>query len=338
MTGKGLGVLAVITVVALGATAYVMKTTPSIIVADHRGETVFPKLQTHGADIASIELKDGDRSIVVQRKGDGFIEPATNFPVKLEPVRDLVATAAALRFEEAKTSDPERYKDLGLAAPGSGVDGGREVTIKDKDGGVFASLLIGNREMAVGGPQGGSYAKIGDSAQTWLLRGEVKLPGMKSEWFDNVLAKVDHAKVLRVTISGGDKDTIAATSPEAGKDLELANIPEGRQADTGKVSRMSGLIESLEFQDLRKASAPPAASTRSLVAETRDGLKLTIVPIGEINESWVRISVESTDPASAEQAKAIAEKVDGREFRIAGYQAEMLGWTMNDATEEQKKS
>jgi hypothetical protein len=336
MNGKGLGVLAALTVVALGATAYVMKTTPSIVISDRRGETVFPSLQTRGADIASIEVKDADRGVTLQRRGDGFIDTITDFPVKLDPVRDVVATAAALRFEEAKTADPERYKDLGLEAPGGGMDSGRQVTIKDKDGGVLASLLIGNRDASVGGAQGGSYARIGEAPQAWLLRGEVKLPGMKSDWFDNVLAKVDRDKVARVTISGGDKDVIAAASPEAGKDLELANVPEGRAADTGKVSRMSGLVESLEFQDLRKATAPAAAPTRSFVAETRDGLKLTIVPIGEVNESWVRISVESTAEASAEQAKAIAAKVDGREFRIAGYQAEMLGWTMNDATNEQK--
>ena len=98
---------------------------------------------------------------------------------------------------------------------------------------------------------------------------------------------------------------------------------------------MSGLVESLDFMDVRKASADKAGD-RKYVAETRDGLVLTIVQIGNVADNWVRITASSKAEASATQAKEIAAKVDGRDFQMPGYQNDMFGWTMNDVSSDQK--
>ena len=336
MNAKGLSILALVTVAAVGATAYVSRTSSSNVASDRRGQVALPNIETRGGEIASIELKDGDHGLMVERKDNGFVASGSNYPVKLDIVRDLVATAAALRFEEAKTSNPARYVDLGLGAAGGPVESGKQVIIKGAGGSGIASFTVGNRDASVGGPQGGSNIRIGDDAQTWLVRGEVKLPGMKSDWFDNNLAKIDHDKVARVELSGGDKEKIDAASPEAGKDLELANVPEGKVSNPGNLSRLSGLVESLDFQDVRKAGDTPAATARKYVAETRDGLVLTLTPVGNAADNWVKIAVESKAEASAEQAKAIAAKVDGREFQMPGYQTDMFGWQMADMTSDQK--
>ena len=338
MNAKGLGLLAVVTVAALAATTAVMKQNPSNIASDRRGQVVFPAIETKGAEISSIDFKDGDKSITVERKDGGFVAAGSNYPVKLDVVRDLVITAGSLRFEEAKTSDPTRYADLGLgasAAPG-GLDTGKQISIKGAGGAVIATFTVGSRDMSVGGPQGGSYLRIGEDAQTWLVRGEVKLPGMKSDWFDNNLAKIEHDKVAKVEISGGDKDVLSVASPEAGKELELASIPEGRTANPGSISRMSGLVESLDFQDVRKAGAAPAANARKYVAETRDGLVITMTPVGNAADNWVKIEVASKAEGSAELAKTLGAKIDGREFQLPGYQTDMFGWTMNDVSSDQK--
>ena len=334
MKAKGLGVLAVVTLAALAGATAVLRTNPTTVVSDKRGQVVFPSLATKGAEITSIEIKDGDRSIVVERKDNGFVAAGSGYPVKLDAVRDLVIGAAGLKFEESKTSDPARYSDLGLKVTGQSYDSGKEVTLK-AGGSTLASFTVGNRDASVGGPQGGTYIRIGEEAQTWLARGEVKLPGMKQDWFDNNLVKIDHDKVAKVEISGGDKETLVVSSPEAGKELERASVPEGRTANPGSVSRMSGLVESLDFMDVRKASADKAGD-RKYVAETRDGLVLTIVQIGNVADNWVRITASSKAEASATQAKEIAAKVDGRDFQMPGYQNDMFGWTMNDVSSDQK--
>lgn len=334
MNAKGLVSLAGVAIVAVAAATYVLQNRSTRVVTDRRGETVFATLRDKGADIASIELRDGDRSITVVRKGDGFVDAGSDYPVKLEVVRDLVATTATLRFEEAKTADPARYGDIGLGAPGAS-DGGKQIIIKGSGDATLANFLLGHRDMSVGGPQGGVHVKIGDAAQTWLLRGEVKAPTSKSDWFDNILLRTETAKIAKIELVGDNKDPITVSSPEEGKELVLANIPEKHEVEPGKITRMSGLIETLDFQDVRKAGSG-ALAPRQYVAETRDGLVLKITPVGDLSENWVRIEVSSKAEASAEQAKALAAKVAGRDFRIAGYQVEMFGWTMGEMTSEQK--
>ena len=334
MNAKGLVLLAGVAIVAVAATTYVLQNRSTRVVTDRRGETVFATLRDKGADIASIELQDGDRSITVVRKDNGFVAAGSEYPVKLDVVRDIVASTATLRFEEAKTSDPSRYGDIGLGAPGSS-DGGKQIIIKGSGDATLAYFLLGQRDMSVGGPQGGVYAKIGDAAQTWLLRGEVKAPTSKSDWFDNVLARIEPAKFAKIELVGDNKDPISVSSPEEGKELVLANIPEKHEVEPGKITRMSGVIETLDFQDVRKAGNG-ALAPRQYVAETRDGLVVKITPVGDLGENWVRIEVSSKAEASAEQAKALSAKVSGRDFRIAGYQVEMFGWTMSEMTSEQK--
>ena len=107
------------------------------------------------------------------------------------------------------------------------------------------------------------------------------------------------------------------------------------KVEPGKITRMSGVIETLDFQDVRKAGNG-ALAPRQYVAETRDGLVVKITPVGDLGENWVRIEVSSKAEASAEQAKALSATVSGRDFRIAGYQVEMFGWTMSEMTSEQK--
>jgi hypothetical protein len=62
MKTKGLIILAGLTIVALATTSAILRTNPSRIVSDRRGEVVFPELASAGGDISLIDIQDGDRS------------------------------------------------------------------------------------------------------------------------------------------------------------------------------------------------------------------------------------------------------------------------------------
>jgi hypothetical protein len=55
---------------------------------------------------------------VIERRGNRFVASDSGYPVKTDAARDVVASSAGLTFQEARTSDPARYGDLGLADPG----------------------------------------------------------------------------------------------------------------------------------------------------------------------------------------------------------------------------
>ncbi len=73
-----------------------------------------------------------------------------------------------------------------------------------------------------------------------------------------------------------------------------------------------------------------------MVVEAGEGLRLVLTAVGDVTQGWVQIAAEATSDAAKDKAKLIASKVDGYDFRLPSNQAEIIGWTITDLTDEQK--
>ena len=334
MNAKHLTTLAALAAISVGLTAWVLQTSAPTVASDRRGETIVPSLAAKANDITGLSIRDGAGTLAIERRDNRFVASDSGYPIKTDAVRDVVASSAGLSFQEARTSDPARYGDLGLADPGA-KDAGKEITFRTA-GGELASFVVGNRDTTVGGPTGGVFIRLKGQPQTFLARGDVRLPVVRSDWFVAFDLDVKRNVIKKVELTGGGRDGVTA-SANADKpgDLVLADVPEKRNADTFKVSRLATLVESFTFQDVRKATKP-ADDARRMVVDAGEGLRLVLTAIGDITDGWVQIAAEATGDAAKDKAKLIASKVDGYDFRLPSNQAEILGWTVMDVTDEQK--
>jgi Domain of unknown function (DUF4340) len=334
MNAKHLTTLAVLAAISIAATAWVLQTSAPTVASDRRGETVVPSLAAKAKDITGLSIRDSAGTLAIERRDNRFVAADSGYPIKTDPVRDVVASSADLSFQEARTSDPARYGDLGLADPPA-KGAGKEITFRTA-GGDLASFVVGNRDTTVGGPTGGIFIRLKGQPQTFLARGDVRLPVVRSDWFVSFDLDVKRNEIKKVELTGGGRDGVTA-SANADKpgDLVLADVPEKRNADSFKVSRLATLVESFTFQDVRKATKP-ADDARRMVVDAGDGLRLVLTTVGDITEGWVQIAAEATSDAAKDKAKLIASKVDGYDFRLPSNQAEILGWTITDVTDEQK--
>ena len=334
MNTKHLTTLAVLAAVSVAATAWVLRTSAPTMASDRRGEAVVPSLVAKANDITGLSIRDSIGTLAIERRDNRFVAADSGYPIKTDAVRDVVASSAELSFQEARTSDPARYGDLGLADPGA-KDAGKEVTLRTA-GGDLASLIVGNSDATVGGPTGGVFIRIKGQPQTFLARGSVRLPVTRSDWFVSFDLDVKRKEIKKVELTGGGRDgVIASENAEKPGDLVLANVPEKRKADTFKVSRLATMVESFTFQDVRKATKP-AEDARRMVVDAGEGLRLVFIAVGDFTEGWVQIAAEATGDAAKDKAKLIASKVDGYDFRLPSNQAEILGWTVTDLTDEEK--
>jgi hypothetical protein len=352
MKSRQLVILSLLAVASVGATAAVLHAGAPTIASDRRGDKVLPELLTRANDITALTVREGADMLAIDRRGYAFVAADSGYPVKTDAVRDLVASSAELRFEEARTSDPARYGDLGLADPAAAKDGkagtgaattgaatsgeagaGKEVVFRAGSG-ELGDVVIGNRDATVSGPSGGVFVRRKGEPQTFLARGAVRLPYSRADWFVPVDLDVKRSEIKKIELAGGGRDGVEANAEKPGE-LTLANVPEKRVADTFKVSRLATLIESFAFQDVRKATKP-ADDSRRMVVDVDDGLRLVLTSVGDITEGWVQIAAEATNDAKQDAAKAIAAKVDGFDFRLPSNQSEILGWTTTDLTNEQK--
>src|SRR5262249_46344751 len=160
---------------------------------------------------------------------------------KTDAVRDLIASSIALAFEEARTSDPARYGELGLADPGS-PDAGKEIIVRAA-GGDVADFLVGSRDATVGGPVGGIFVRLKGEPRTWLARGDVRLPMRRADWFAALDLDIKSAAIKKIELTGGGRDAVTATAnPDKPGELKLEDVPDKRVPESFKVSRLATLI------------------------------------------------------------------------------------------------
>src|SRR5260370_6067770 len=150
MNAKHLTTLAALAAVSIAATAWVLQTSAPTVASDRRGETVVPSLAAKANDITSLSIRDGAGTLAIERRDNRFVAADSGYPIKTDPVRDVVASSADLSFQEARTSDPARYGDLGLADPGA-KDAGKEGTFRTA-GRDPASLPVRHRHNTACGP------------------------------------------------------------------------------------------------------------------------------------------------------------------------------------------
>ncbi|HWF94809.1 MAG TPA: DUF4340 domain-containing protein, partial [Xanthobacteraceae bacterium] len=238
MNTRQLGILAVLAAASIGATAVVLRTSTASVASDRRGERVLPGLIDKANQITGVVVRQGGDTLSIERRDAGFVAADSGFPVKTDAVRDLVASSIELSFEEARTSDPARYPDLGLADPGA-ADAGKEITLRAA-GGKLADFVVGNRDTTVGGAGGGVFVRLEGQPQSWLARGNVRLPANRSDWFAGLDLGLRGDEIKKLEVSGGGRDAVTASANAAKPgELTLENVPEKRVADTFKVGRLA---------------------------------------------------------------------------------------------------
>jgi hypothetical protein len=338
MNAKHLTPLAALAAVSVAATAWALHTNATTVASDRRGETVIPSLVAKANDIAGLSVRDSAGTIAIERRDNRWVAADSGYPIKIDTIRDVVTSSAELAFEESRTADPNRYGDLGLADPGAkdAKDAGKEITFRTA-GGELADFVVGKTDTTTGGPAGGVFIRVKGEAQTFLARGNVRLPAVRSEWFVPSDLDVKRKEVKKVELSGGGRDGVTATA-DADKPgtLVLADVPEKRTAEDFKVSRLATLVESFTFQDVRKATKP-ADDARRMIVDAGNGLRITVTSVGNVSDGWVQIAAEATEDGAKDKAKLIMSKVEGYDFRLPSNLAEVMGWTVTDLTNEQKE-
>src|SRR5215831_18018260 len=117
MNAKHLTPLAVLAAVSIAATAWALRTSSPTVASDRRGEAVVPSLLAKANDITGLSVHDSSGTITIERRNNRFVAADSGYPIKTDTIRDIVASSAELTFQESRTSDPNRYGDLGLADP-----------------------------------------------------------------------------------------------------------------------------------------------------------------------------------------------------------------------------
>lgn len=294
-----IGLAAVTAVVAAGAVAAVMsrQSATERVAID---EPALPGLMARINDVAQVSLTGLEADFALRFDGERWVAPAlADFPVDYDKVKAALIGLAELRVVEEKTSDPERYGALGLAAPDAEEGGGVLVRLSGADDGEIAALTVGNPGR---GGAGEVYLRRAGEDATWLARGAPELGAAPRDWVDTMVLRLDGERVRRVTISHSDGEVVELIKAlPADESFELATMPEGATLRSPMtLDNVGRALAFLRFDDVAAASEGPApgAGDSTAAFETFDGVTVTVTLQKRGEENWARFDA-AYDPEAA---------------------------------------
>lgn len=325
MSVRGFLALFIVTAIALVA-AIALVVSEQIAASDDRraGGLFFPDLSGRVADVSQVTINAARYDLVAERRDDGWVAvDRGGYPVRSEPLDQLLAGMAELVEYERKTTNPELYRILGVEGPSSDRED-TLVEVRSADGEVLANAILGFPANAIGqDTRGGMYIRRVDEERVWLAEGTVLPPTFTAEFFDQLFS-VSGREVGRVTFFEGDTMVFDAlkvdydTSDYELEYLDPAYGPEDTLANDSGVRGLSQAIVSTTFVDARPAdefTVPEGARTVRFV--TQGGMSLAIT-LGEIDgETWVTYDVAAEPGSEAEaQAEQIRAATEGWAFQL----------------------
>lgn len=310
---------------------------------ENRGKLFLDNFTKNVNDITTISINSFENNINLVKQNNSYISES-GYPLKKGLWENLITSLSLLRIEELKTSDPSRHSQLNLLLPEQNKSKdedegyGTKITLKKEDGTIFSSILFGMVDRSVGGISGGQFARFPNEDQTYLLKGAIRMPTTKSDWFESLLLSIKKDDVQKINLSNKN-GIIEIQSKDDKLSLTMPKSVKFKIDDT-QLSDARDVINSFYFYDVKKSTQKYSKNLPTLSYEVKDGLILTISSVNpdDGGESWVIINAKSNDKKSEKMAQEITKKTKGYEFLANIITSDILRWNLKDLAAKDKKS
>jgi len=299
-------------------------------------DSVFLKNFTKNVNnISLISINSFDNNIDLVKEENSYIS-SSGYPLKKGIWENLITSLSLLTIEEKKTKDPKRHAELNLLSPElnkSDLESegyATKITLTKKDGSIFSSILFGKTDPSVGGLSGGQFARMPDDNQSFLLKGAIRMPTSKSDWFESLLFTINNKDFLSASLSNKTK----VFKIETDKKLLKLSYPKNVNfdVDQSKLTDIRETINGFYFYDVRKSKTKNLINLPTLTFETTSGLVLSLSSVTKNTkgESWIKINAIGKMPAAKQIAEEITNKTKGFEFLANVNTSDILRWNLKN--------
>jgi Domain of unknown function (DUF4340) len=305
MSKKSLAILAIITLIIVGAAWYLTEQrSPKTELAQR---PLYPELLNRVNDIARIEVKTKDQDTVLAKQGEQWvIENRSRYPALFEKVKGAVLAIADLKILEGKTKNKELYPRLGVEDIETQGASSRQVVLLDQGGQPVVSLIVGKKRTATSGRSiPAFYVRKAGEPQALLVKGALEIPEKPIDWADQSLLNIDAKRIREITIEPPGQGPLRIHRKDAGtQDLTLDNILKGMKLKSQTtLNGLASTLEFLQFEDVvARASFTPPPNPTVTTLRTFDGL-IAKVTTANLNDK-AHASFEFAYDAQAATAQA----------------------------------
>ncbi|MEM1092347.1 MAG: DUF4340 domain-containing protein [Pseudomonadota bacterium] len=287
------------------------------VTAAQSGGPLIEGLADRVNDITAVTVTDGDEQVTLEREGGVWhVAERDGYRADLSQLRRrLVALVEAKRLE-GKTTNPERYAQLGVSDVSEGDDDDQNLKVAVAGPEGF-DLIVGKRANA----SQGTYVRFADEAQSWLASGDLRFSANARDWLKKDLLDIPANRVRSASLahSSGDRIELSKARPED-PNYGLDNLPDDREVLSPSAGNsIASAIAGLRFEDVAPASQENFQGLEIVQGEyeTFDGLRVSTRAFNREDKYYVMLDV-AFDAELAAQSKpepsapaADAEESDG---------------------------
>jgi len=319
MTRKTLHVLVAL-IVGLVLLLFVMQRGDRNEIVELR-HPLLPDFQSVANDATEIRVGQPDRDddLVIRLKDDKWVVSARDdYAADLGILKQLVIALANARIVEEKTSDPERYGNLGVGDP---QDGGRGTMVVISGPEFSYAVILGDSAQ-----HEYRYARIPGEAGSYLIDRSPDVPQAVGDWLMPGIVDIPSIRIRRVVISHADGETITiGKSEQEQTDFDIIGIPEGRELSYATVGNgIAGALGMAELEDVRARIDAPTMT--NVVFETWEDLRVSVDVVSDDDSTWVSFAADlaSEESDAGKLATEINERVSGWQYQITDYKTNLL--------------
>lgn len=236
-----------------------------------------------------------------------------DYPADVAMLRKLLLALREAKIVEEKTSDPQRYAEIGVADPSSAGDAG----------GAGAQITVasgaGKEAVIVGKPVGtGSFVRRAGEKRSYSVEPAINFETEPRFWIDPRLIDVAAALIQGIDVKPATGPAYALhRSKAAGDTFTLDAAPTGRKPlDPPALAPAPTLLAGLTADDVSPAAAVDFSHSSQAVVTLSDGNAITLTGAVVADKHWVQIK--------SSKDTALTAKAQGRAFEVAGYRYDAI--------------
>lgn len=299
-------VLGALVLLTLALSAYAYRDSVRRAERFERGQDFLPSLNPD--EVATINLSKGGEMVALRREDERFVVVSQGrYPAANESVNRLLRDLLGLTLEKEVGSGDDLEVELGLGDDGEEM---LEVLLQDSASKDMVRFRIGD---SLDG--GGSYVvrTDGDEQRTvYLTSSRVFLNTGGADYVDKEIVNEPATRI--VSVQGPD---YSLAREEDGDDLELADLPSGKSAESAKINQLGTLLAGLRFTAHHQADASEVSGLRfeppvEIVLDDGSGYRLEVAAQDE--KHYLRIvgfhtagRIEVAMDASEEEVRETSE-------------------------------
>lgn len=286
------------------------------------GAPVIKGLKAQVNDVSEVRISRGDGSKVTLRKTPtAWIVAEREFPADSGKVRKLLLDLSELAIVEAKTSDPEKYSQLGVEDTTTPTAAGTRIELATPE--KVHAVIVGKTSGMKSG-----YVRATDAKQSVLATPQVMADPDPKRWLDNSLVDVADARVreVEITPASGPSYKVSREKKEDAS-FNVTGIPKGRELSSPDVaSTIARELAAFTLTDVQKASAAGGAASGSpkAIYRTFDGLELQITGRADGERRYISLAAQSTAKETEAEAQKLAARFKDWEFEVPNYKYDGL--------------